>query len=563
MGAKATTETRPKKIAALTTVRFWLFPEESSGLTSAFPRVFAGVLSAVSGFCCVFSILERFCRSPFKFFNQSTLWDLLRVIILFYASTGFIACPFYCIATGPPCRLSVPVSVHNPIITFIFSSFLIREVGAAPHFLNCQGLGALLVSRGFFGAGLLITPEPSFGDHLPVLGIAITGMPIAHHPHPRWSPPHLVLAPRCPAPRARHPAPHWGTPGGWSKMGDFLYPFRRLRNPESFSPLFRAYFCLLPFSLCPNIQNSHFRRQLALSFVIGFRITKTLEPPRHFLPNFPCNDSTVLPPSTHFSKLNPTQPCLPLFSTIITPTAHGAFPVPLTPSFQKFARQNLKVPDSNTAISRTTASIFPFTIALRIISNPVSTPSLFGIPDPYGITITHLMALGFFSLSAILEIRTREQSLPRFEKFKILTGLRPPFSRFEGAGKEISLGVRPSSCPTRDHTRHRWSISGLDREAARVLRRGAQTPSGPSEFAPVPYRGVVLRVSVITRPTSWPMPPSARSLEAPLTSVPGGSPATPPAPPGWPGPRLPCQLFRTPCSIVTTLSGFVKGAICH
>ncbi|KAJ4454640.1 hypothetical protein PAPYR_10616 [Paratrimastix pyriformis] len=38
-------------------------------------------------------------------------------------------------------------------------------------------------------------------------------------------------------------------------------------------------------------------------------------------------------------------------------------------------------------------------------------------------------------------------------------------------------------------------------------------------------------------------PKSARSLEAPLTSVPGGSPATPPAPPGWPGPRLPCQLF--------------------
>ncbi|KAJ4457889.1 hypothetical protein PAPYR_6568 [Paratrimastix pyriformis] len=54
-------------------------------------------------------------------------------------------------------------------------------------------------------------------------------------------------------------------------------------------------------------------------------------------------------------------------------------------------------------------------------------------------------------------------------------------------------------------------------------------------------------------------PKSARSLEAPLTSVPGGSPATPPAPPGWPGPRLPCQLFRTPCSIVTTL--YIKGAM--
>ncbi|KAJ4461986.1 hypothetical protein PAPYR_1691 [Paratrimastix pyriformis] len=83
---------------------------------------------------------------------------------------------------------------------------------------------------------------------------------------------------------------------------------------------------------------------------------------------------------------------------------------------------------------------------------------------------------------------------------------------------------------------------------------------GPSEFAPVPYWGVVRRVLVITRPASWPdapsphAPKSARSLEAPLTSVPGGSPATPPAPPGWPGTRLPCQLFRTPCPIVTTLS---------
>ncbi|KAJ4454747.1 hypothetical protein PAPYR_10475 [Paratrimastix pyriformis] len=92
---------------------------------------------------------------------------------------------------------------------------------------------------------------------------------------------------------------------------------------------------------------------------------------------------------------------------------------------------------------------------------------------------------------------------------------------------------------------------------------------GPSEFAPVSCCWVVRRVSVITRSISWPdapsphAPKSARSLEAPLTSVPGGSPATPPAPPGWPGTRLPCQLFRTPCPIVTTLSGFVKGAICH
>ncbi|KAJ4456828.1 hypothetical protein PAPYR_7852 [Paratrimastix pyriformis] len=51
-------------------------------------------------------------------------------------------------------------------------------------------------------------------------------------------------------------------------------------------------------------------------------------------------------------------------------------------------------------------------------------------------------------------------------------------------------------------------------------------------------------------------PKSSQSLETILPSAPRGSPASLPAPPGWPGPRFPRQLFRTPCPItMTAVSG--------
>ncbi|KAJ4452450.1 hypothetical protein PAPYR_13387 [Paratrimastix pyriformis] len=127
-------------------------------------------------------------------------------------------------------------------------------------------------------------------------------------------------------------------------------------------------------------------------------------------------------------------------------------------------------------------------------------------------------------------------------RMRLAAGLRPPFSRFEGAGKEISLGVRPILVVFSNG--HKVKLIRGDRVRPATTQDIDGRYQGPSEFAPVPYRGVVLRVSRLPHL-------GAR-----------GSPATPPTPLAA-RTSPPLSTFSHPCSIVTTLSGFVKGAICH
>ncbi|KAJ4454883.1 hypothetical protein PAPYR_10284 [Paratrimastix pyriformis] len=161
-----------------------------------------------------------------------------------------------------------------------------------------------------------------------------------------------------------------------------------------------------------DIQNSHLSRQLAFTFVISSRVTETLDTAIF---------SFAHASSTGYFSLQAA------FSTMIIPTGQGALPAPIIPSFQKFARQNWNVPASNTAISLTIASTFSIVIVLRIISNPLPIPSLFGIPAPlyqhHGIL---RLCLGTTHPQLHLPLLYKFQ-IPAFTSVSATTGFSDPF----------------------------------------------------------------------------------------------------------------------------------------